>query len=303
MVRITNKNNVDNKRKHYNRKKKLRDYKKIHFLAKLTDTNEAFNVLFNMFSSIFGSEATNIQIHLLLLVLGMLVTNESKSVLSLFTKFIGKYSGYKLNSFYYTLQKAEHVKGDWVRIILRMVLTINMKRSPGASGRPIEIQIDDTLVEKIGEHFDGYAKQHDHTNRNGTNYLYGNCFVGITIKLPIEDGRVKYIKFPIAIRMWEKEEQKSKLKLAEETIRLIVDVIREIYPDVKIFIECDAWYTKGEIKDLVDLENVDIIGAVRNNTVMHEVDLPPKTGKRGRPANYKRVYKDDIELLLLPLNL
>lgn len=61
----------------------------------------------------------------------------------------------------------------------------------------------------------------------------------------------------------------------------------------KIVLLCDSWYSKGVILDTVkNYDNLDIVGAVRHDTVIH--DLPPApTGKRGRPK--KRGNKLDYK--------
>ena len=66
--------------------------------------------------------------------------------------------------------------------------------------------------------------------------------------------------------------------------------------DRRIFILCDAWYTKGQIVELYhEYDNIDIIGAVNKSTKFYF--LPPErvAGAKGRkPQRSKRVTSDDL---------
>ena len=41
------------------------------------------------------------------------------------------------------------------------------------------------MVEKYGEHFENREKLFDHARHNGSNYLYGHCFVSIMLSIPV----------------------------------------------------------------------------------------------------------------------
>ena len=68
--------------------------------------------------------------------------------------------------------------------------------------RLIILSIDDTMVEKYGEHFENREKLFDHAKHNGSNYLYGHCFIGIMLSIPVFDkGIIRYLSFPVGYSM------------------------------------------------------------------------------------------------------
>ena len=125
----------------------------------------------------------------------------------------------------------------------------------------------------MGDHFEFWVKLHDHTNKNGTNYIYGHCFVSLVIAVPVLiNGAVKYIRVPLEHRLWipkqqrvmEQDEQ-NKLEIASS---MIEEAIALLGKDKKSIITCDAWYSKAPITNWVDREDatVNMIAAVRFNS-------------------------------------
>ena len=143
----------------------------------------------------------------------------------------------------------------------------------------IILSIDDTMVEKHGEHFENRELLFDHAKHNGSNYLNGHCFVSVMLSIPVFDnGVIHYLSFPIGYRMWTKEE--TKLDMAADMIREVMDIIGH---ERNVCLCCDSWYPKGEITELPQqYGNLALICNVRHDTALY--DLPPaKTGKKGRP--------------------
>ena len=88
----------------------------------------------------------------------------------------------------------------------------------------IILSIDDTMVEKYGEHFENREKLFDHARHNGANYLYGHCFVSIMLSIPVFDqGKIRYLSFPICYRMWTKEQ--SKLAMTADMVKEVMEII------------------------------------------------------------------------------
>lgn len=80
--------------------------------------------------------------------------------------------------------------------------------------------IDDTLQSKLGKHFYCYSKLFDHTNKNGSNYLNGHCFVCLAMAIPvIYNKKIHYIKIPVQYNLYDKS--KTKLKLATDIVAAV----------------------------------------------------------------------------------
>ena len=206
-----------------------------------------------------------------------------------------------LTSFYYTLRGAKIDLDDWTTELIKFALSI----IPKDSKFPIYLSIDDTLVEKLGLHFEGATDLHDHAAHNGTNYLHGHCFVCIMMYIPVFlKGCLKYCSFPIAYRLWlpekiAEEEYKSKLKIAAEQCENFISLAGD---KRKTILLADCWYPKGEVLELIKKhENVDGIFGVRIDTVMY--DLPTNVeGAVGRPRlkGKKLNVNEDFNFVKVP---
>jgi len=193
-----------------------------------------------------------------------------------FDHFIESMSDNKLKSYYFTLNESKIDLSKWMKNMIRIALSVIPEK---LSDYMIILSIDDTMVEKYGEHFENRELLFDHAGHNGSNYLNGHCFVSIMLSIPIYDkGKVRYISFPVGYRMWTKD--KTKLAM---TADLVKDVMNVIDSKRNVCLLCDSWYPKAEITELPQkYENLAIICNVRHDTALY--DLPPeKNGKKGRP--------------------
>ena len=182
----------------------------------------------------------------------------------------------KLKSYYFTLNKSKIDLSKWMKNMVKMALSVIPEK---LSDHLIILSIDDTMVEKYGEHFENRELLFDHAGHNGSNYLNGHCFVSLMLSIPIFDnGTIRYISFPVGYRMWTKE--KTKLAM---TADLVTEVMEVIGTKRNVCLLCDSWYPKAEITELPQkYENLAIICNVRHDTALY--NLPPtKTGKKGRP--------------------
>ena len=172
--------------------------------------------------------------------------------------------------------------------IVRIVLTLIPEK---LLDHLIILSIDDTMVEKYGKHFENREKLFDHARHNGSNYLYGHCFVSIMLSIPVFDqGKIRYLSIPVGYRMWTKEQ--TKLAMAADMIKEVMDIIGS---ERNVCLCCDSWYPKAEITELPQqYDNLALICNVRHDTVLY--DLPPaKTGKKGRPkVRGKKLSFDDF---------
>ena len=228
------------------------------------------------FFEIFSEEGKHTKEHLFDLLISVLCLNGFQSVKYSFDHFIENMSDKKLKSYYFTLNESKIDLSKWMKKMVKMALSVIPEK---LSDHLIILSIDDTMVEKYGEHFENRELLFDHAGHNGSNYLNGHCFVSLMLSIPIFDnGTIRYISFPVGYRMWTKE--KTKLAM---TADLVTEVMEVIGIKRNVCLLCDSWYPKAEITELPQkYENLAIICNVRHDTALY--NLPPtKTGKKGRP--------------------
>ena len=233
-------------------------------------------VLKKAFFEIFSEEGKHTKEHLFDLLISVLCLNGFQSVKYSFDHFIENISENKLKSYYFTLNESKIDLSKWMKNLVKMALSVIPEK---LFDNLIILSIDDTMVEKYGEHFENRELLFDHAGHNGSNYLNGHCFVSIMLSIPIYDkGTVRYISFPVGYRMWTKD--KTKLAM---TADLVTEVMGIIGSERNVCLLCDSWYPKAEITELPQkYENLTIICNVRHDTALY--DLPPeKNGKKGRP--------------------
>ena len=210
------------------------------------------------FFEIFSSESTPTKEHLFDLLMSVLCLNGFSSVNYNFEHFVQYISNHKLKSYYFTLNESKIDLSQWMKNIIRIALSLIPEK---LLDHLIILSIDDTMVEKYGEHFEN-----------------GHCFVSIMLSIPVFDqGKVRYLSFPIGYRMWTKEQ--SKLAMAADMVREVMEIIGS---ERNVCLCCDSWYPKAEITELPQqYENLALICNVRHDTVLYA--LPPaKTGKKGQ---------------------
>ncbi len=127
-----------------------------------------------VFYKIFSAESTPIKEHLFDLLMFVLCLNGFQSVNYNFEHFIEYISNNKLKSYYFTLNKSKIDLSQWMKNMVRIALSLISEK---LLAHLIILSIDDTMVEKYGEHFENREKLFDHAKHNGSNYLYGHCFV------------------------------------------------------------------------------------------------------------------------------
>ena len=228
------------------------------------------------FFEIFSGESKHTKEHLFELLTSVLCLNGFQSVKYCFDHFIENVSDNKLKSYYFTLNESKIDLSKWMKNLVKMALSVIPEK---LFDNLIILSIDDTMVEKYGEHFENRELLFDHAGHNGSNYLNGHCFVSLMLSIPISDkGTVRYISFPVGYRMWTKD--KTKLAM---TADLVTDVMEIMGTERNVCLLCDSWYPKAEITELPQkYENLAIICNVRHDTALY--DLPPqKSGKKGRP--------------------
>lgn len=247
----------------------------IHMKALYTQTSIICK-LKKAFFEIFSEEGKHTKEHLFDLLISVLCLNGFQSVKYSFDHFIENISENKLKSYYFTLNESKIDLSKWMKNLVKMALSVIPEK---LFDNLIILSIDDTMVEKYGEHFENRELLFDHAGHNGSNYLNGHCFVSIMLSIPIYDkGTVRYISFPVGYRMWTKD--KTKLAM---TADLVTEVMGIIGSERNVCLLCDSWYPKAEITELPQkYENLTIICNVRHDTALY--DLPPeKNGKKGRP--------------------
>ncbi|MDD6488451.1 MAG: hypothetical protein PUG48_01365 [Clostridia bacterium] len=108
-------------------------------------------------------------------------------------------SGFKLKSYYFTLNESRIDLTEWLKNIINMALSIIPLK---LKEQPIILSVDDTMVEKYGENFENSELLFDHAKHNGSNYLKGHCFISLMLSIPVlENNQIRYISFPVGYRI------------------------------------------------------------------------------------------------------
>ena len=242
------------------------------------------------FLEIFTNETAPTREHLMDLMMSVVTLNGYQSVLYNYEHFIKDVSEHKLKSYYYALNESRLDIDDWLLAMVRLAISLIPEN---LSKQSVILSIDDTMIEKYGEHFEYRSRLFDHAAHNGSSYLNGHCMVSLMISVPMMAGdKLRYISIPVGYRMWTKEE--TKLKMAANLVKL---AMKEIGKDRNVILCCDSWYPKAEIVKLPDeFENLNLICNVRSDTALY--DLPPaRTGKKGRPRiRGERITLQDFSL-------
>ena len=118
------------------------------------------------FFEIFSTESTPTKEHLFDLLLSVLCLNGFSSVNYNYGHFIQYISDNRLKSYYFTLIESKIDLSQWIKNIVRIALSFIPEK---LSDQLIILSIDDTMVEKYGEHFENREKLFDHAKHNGTN--------------------------------------------------------------------------------------------------------------------------------------
>ena len=197
----------------------------------------------NVFSEIFTNETAPTREHLMDLMMSVMALNGYQSVSYNYKHFIQDVSDHKLKSYYYALNESRLEIDDWLMAMVRTAVSLIPEN---LSKQSVILSIDDTMIEKYGEHFEYRSRLFDHAAHNGSSYLNGHCMVSLMISVPLMIGdKLRYISIPVGYRMWTKEE--TKLKMAADLVKL---AMKEIGKDRNVILCCDSWYPKAEIVKL-----------------------------------------------------
>ena len=191
--------------------------------------------LWDQFSEFFSEQTKPTAQHLFELVLSVFALNGFHSVKYSFDHFIGEISHFELKSFYYALNESKINLQDWMKHLIEAALSM-LCQTPAQA---LILAIDDTLIEKFGQHFEYRSKLFDHAAHDGDNYLDGHCFVSLLLSVPVQAAK-RYLSFPVAYRMWTKAQ--TKLEMAAQLVRSAMDCLK---PQRQIILCCDSWYPKS----------------------------------------------------------
>ena len=242
-------------------------------MASLYTKDGIIGKLWEQFSEFFSEQTNPTAQHLFELVLSVFALNGFQSVKYSFDHFIGKISRFELKSFYYALNKSKISLEDWMKHLIEAALSM-LCESPAQA---LILAIDDTLIEKFGQHFEHRSRLFDHAAHDGDNYLDGHCFVSLLLSVPVQAAK-QYLSFPVAYRMWTKAQ--TKLEMAAQLVRSAMNFLGL---QRQIILCCDSWYPKSCVKALIEeYANLVMICNVRTDTAIYA--LPPiPSGRRGRP--------------------
>ena len=241
------------------------------------DVNPTIQNIIQYFEKLFRNETNPTRQSLIFMALSMLYKDACASVRGMFKSYVKQFSSNQLTSLYYTLNKSKVFTQEWRLFLLEIILS----SVEVIKYLPILFIFDDSLVEKKGEHFELREKLYDHTAKNGSNYLYGHCFVSIVIGIPIMfQGKPVYLRVPLLHKMWDKDSGVSKLQMAKE---MTLELDNFLGFSFETAVLCDSWYPRGEVLELHTVHGIPFICAARGDTALYEIPDAPNTGQRGRP--------------------
>ena len=169
------------------------------------------------------------------LIMSMLCAEGTRSIKFLYDTFIQKYCSKALNCFYYFLSFANFSCNLLLQVTLKIALSLIPEDLK--SFATIFLTIDDTLQAKCSRKFDCYFHLFDHTNKNGSSYLDGHCFVSLVINVPLFCGsNIKYLCIPVGYRLYDK--QQSKLEMAANLVKDVMPLLKEY----QVILLCDSQY-------------------------------------------------------------
>jgi hypothetical protein len=213
---------------------------------------------------------------LFMLLLAVKSMQTLMSLRHLYERFLAPLGKISQNAYYYLLSYTKLPLEKFAAVTIEKALALIDEKHMKL---PVLLLLDDTLCAKFGTKFECYATMFDHTQRNGSSYLKGHCFVALTICVPVAVGDgVKYLNIPVRFRMRGADE--SKLAIASE---MITEAMKSLADIPTVVLLCDSWYPKGEVLKTVEShKNLELIANIRIDTALYA--LPTQTGKRGRPA-------------------
>nr|WP_242661399.1 hypothetical protein [Alkaliphilus metalliredigens] len=166
------------------------------------------------------------------LIMGILCTEEVRSIQFVYDSFIKKHTDKVLNSIYYFLSYSKFPVEALTTTTVSIALSLIPEELREST---LFITIDDTLQSKYGNKFDCYAKHFDHTRKTGSQYLKGHCFVSVVLNIPLYcQNKVKYLSIPIGYRLYSKEQ--NKLEMASQIIKCIMPQL-EMF---QVILLCDS---------------------------------------------------------------
>ena len=250
--------------------------KKFKSINEFCTFNPIITYFLNLLRKVFSQETEPTRQSLMMILISFLYINGCESIRFMYEHFLGKYFHGEMRSYYYTLEESKLYVDDWPLKLLDLIISAGII----AVGIPIFLIIDDTLVKKMGDHFEFKTHLYNHAAKDGNCYLDGHCFVSLVILLPIIwNGSVKYIRIPLCHRMWIKEDEVTKLQMAAEMISMINSKLEPLGQRCTL---CDSWYAKGEMMDLNTEKGIPFVTACASNTALYDLPPDPEPGKRGR---------------------
>ena len=282
-------------------------------LDRLNSKDDLCSAFMNLLKPFFEHDSLAVQAQLLMYCCSIYMLNCTKPIRFMYNHCLKYLSDISLQNYYNAINK-EQYQDYWRETLIKIAISAIPEC---LRDLPIYLIIDDTLIEKIGQHFEHISILHDHCARNGTSYLSGHCYVSIILAIPVLiNGNIRYIRIPIEHKLWIPKNQRknvkndkknnddnskntqyqifsdddNKLELAN---KLIDNVVKLIGTDHKFILFADAWYAKAPITDLIHRSDLKIamVCGVRFDAKLYY--LPPEYKGRGRKPIYGDVIKID----------
>ena len=126
--------------------------------------NSIISILFNYFATYFQYLGRFTRKNLIWLLIAMLTLESCYSIRQLFTHFLKKYNPVTLNCYYRLIAKADlkNMPQKTVEKALKLIYD---------TSSPIYLALDDTLIAKVGKHFEKVKLLFNHADHSGKPYV------------------------------------------------------------------------------------------------------------------------------------
>lgn len=255
--------------------------------------------IIEILSSVFQFETNPTRFNLIVLFFSISFSNHFRSINSIFENCIKYVTQKTPSSIYSMFSKSEYIfYDDWYNKILKDTLSL-LKKSD--KDDPLFVTFDDTNIHKVGTKFERLSRLWDHCAGEYFSGFNSVC-VSLSVFIKEKKNERKIITVPVNQKLWHpKDKNNNKNQDSYETrfellVPVLENIIETVGSDRKIILLCDSWYSRGDIKEIVQkYSNVEMIAAVRKDTVLYE--LPPAITERKRGAPRKKGDRIDLEKL------
>ena len=183
---------------------------------------------------------------------------------------------YKLSwtSYFKVIEKGRYcwllIAKQWFKLILHVL-----------HEQRLLVAIDDFLTPRASKKAPSVGLHFDHAKKpNRPRFIWGQMRVSLAV---IGSKDKKTVALPLLLRLMRTVGNTNKLNAAWLLMKIVLHWKPKKLPTTALI---DAWYMKANLVLKLIKEQVNIIGQVRKDTVLHLPPIQPNIKKSGRPRKY-----------------